>query len=291
MDLDYLETVTALAQRVRAAHPTAGIYEAADFQWWWGRSRSADSLAQLFWFDDTGRPESAAIAIDWAGTTDLIPVVLPGTGPDWIARVVERGLAIVDAAGLEAVGVVIDRADVTLIGVLADQGLTQMDDELGDAWLSVDARPEVSGLPSGHRLVTRSETAPTPHHLATRNGPEVEERLLQTSLYRVDLDLVVVDGDDNVAAYGLFWFDSETRTGLVEPMRTEDGHQGRGLARHVLTTGINRLFDLGAHRVKIAWDPANTPAHKLYTSVGFGPARECAVASRPAEGAPVSSTA
>lgn len=277
--LGYLEAVTALAQRVRAAHPTAGIYEAADHQWWWARPRATDGLAQLFWFDESGQPEAAVIAIDSGKSTDLIPIVIPGSDVERMVHVIERGL--VHAEGMGGVGVVIDRADTVTAAVLADQGLTKMDDELGDAWLSADDRPEVSGLASGYRLATRADTAPAPHHLASRNGAEVEERLGQTSLYRADLDLVVVDGDDTVAAYGLFWFDPETNTGLIEPMRTEDDHQGRGLARHVLTSGINRLFDHGAGRVKIAWDPNNTPAHRLYTSVGFGPARECAVVSRP----------
>ena len=47
--------------------------------------------------------------------------------------------------------------------------------------------------------------------------------------------------DGGVAAYGLFWFDPATATGLVEPMRTEDDHQRRGLARHVLTAGVDLL--------------------------------------------------
>ena len=49
--LEYLETVTALLQRVRRAHPTAGLYEAADLQWWWRSPRATDDLAQIFWFD------------------------------------------------------------------------------------------------------------------------------------------------------------------------------------------------------------------------------------------------
>ncbi len=93
--------------------------------------------------------------------------------------------------------------------------------------------------------------------------------------------LPVVDGDDTAVDEAATFEMVDTNTGLIEPMRTEDDHQGRGLARHVLTSGINRLFDYGAGRVKIAWDPNNTPAHRLYTSVGFGPARECAVVSRP----------
>lgn len=30
----YLEAVTALLQRVRTSHPTRGLYEAAELQWW-----------------------------------------------------------------------------------------------------------------------------------------------------------------------------------------------------------------------------------------------------------------
>ena len=78
---------------------------------------------------------------------------------------------------------------------------------------------------------------------AERNNPDPEARLRQTSLYRPDLDLVVHDSGNDVAAYGLFWYDPETATGLVEPMRTEDDHQRRGLARHILTTGLDRLAE------------------------------------------------
>ena len=68
---------------------------------------------------------------------------------------------------------------------------------------------------------------------------------------------VVHDSHDNVAAYGLFWYDPETATGLVEPMRTEDDHQRRGLARHILTTGIDLLAEAGAVRIKICYEPDN----------------------------------
>jgi ribosomal protein S18 acetylase RimI-like enzyme len=116
--------------------------------------------------------------------------------------------------------------------------------------------------------------------MRARNGPDVEERLRQTPLYRADLDLVVLDGDDRAAAYGLFWFDPETSTGLVEPMRTEDNHQRRGLARHVLTAGINLLADAGADRIKISYRQDNPAARALYTGVGFKPVKKCAVVSR-----------
>ncbi len=100
-----------------------------------------------------------------------------------------------------------------------------------------------------------------------------------TSLYRRDLDLVVPDDAGKGASYGLFWYDPETDTGLVEPMRTEEHQRQRGLARHVLTVGLDVLADAGAERVKICFEPDNDPAKNLYLSVGFEPVKQTVVFS------------
>ena len=276
----YLQEVTSLLQRVREAHPTAGVFEAADVQWWWRKPRRTDMLPQLFWFDDAGRPEAAVIATDWGDSIGLDPIVMPDATRDWIAHVVERGLAHADELGFDRVNVVIDPAADFMADVLAGHGLTSVKDEAADSWLAADARPAISTLHPNYRLASRLDTLPAPHHMTVRNGPLVEERLRQTSLYRPDLDLVVLDGDGRAAAYGLFWFDPVTVTGLVEPMRTEDDHQRRGLGRHVLTAGINRLFDAGAERIKIAFRQDNPAARTLYASVGFKSVRPCVVVSR-----------
>lgn len=279
--LDYLREVTALLQRVRAAHPTMSIYEAADFQWWWRKPVSTHDHPQLFWFDDAERPAAAVIATDWGDTIGLDPIPLPEATPEWVAHVVERGLAHAEEAGFTNVDFVIDPQDHVMADVLAVHGFTKMEDELVDAWLAVEDRPPISILDPAYRLATRLATIPAPHHMTARSGPDVEERLNQTPLYRADHDLVVLDDAGEPAAYGMFWHDPVSSTGLVEPMRTEDEHQGRGLARHILTVGINKIFDAGAARVKISWDPANAPANKLYTDVGFKDPRRCVVVSRP----------
>ena len=121
--------------------------------------------------------------------------------------------------------------------------------------------------------------------IARRNHPDLDARLRQTSLYRPDLDLVVHDSRDDVAAYGLFWYDPVTATGLVEPMRTEDEHQRRGLARHILTTGIDLLAAAGAARIKICYEPDNPASKHLYLSAGFEPDRQTVVFARRASGA------
>ena len=240
--------MTALLQRIRSAHPTAGLYEAADLQWWWRKPRSTDSIPQLFWFDHLGRPEAAVIATDWGDRIALDPMVMPDATSEWIAHVMERGLAHAEAAGFAAVGLEVDRADDVLRDVLVDHGFAIEEDGLVETWLTAADRPEISPLREGYRLSSRLDTMLRPHHMisAKRNHTDPEPRLRQTSLYRPDLDLVVHDSSDAVAAYGLFWYDPETATGLVEPMRTEDDHQRRGLARHILTTGLDLLAEAGA---------------------------------------------
>ena len=157
--LDYLTSVTTLLQRIRGSHPTAGLYEAADFQWWWAqRSRSTDNHPQLLWFDHVGRPEAAVIATDSGRRMQLDPIVMPGATPDWIAQVIERGLAHGREHGLDAVALEVDRADDVLQEVLIGHGFAIEEDGLVETWLASDARPDISPLPAGYRLSSRVET-------------------------------------------------------------------------------------------------------------------------------------
>ncbi len=288
--IHYLEAVTALLQRARNAHPTKGLFEAADLQWWWRTPRSTDHLPQLFWFDHLGRPEAAVIATAWQDGIALAPIVMPDATPDWVAHVIERGLAHAGASGFGTVDLEVDLADDVLREVLIDQGFAMAGNgtdgssvsvSVVEAWLDAEARPEVAPLHAEYRLSSRIDTTPRPHHMIDRGGPDVEPRLRQTSLYRPDLDLLVLEHSNSVAAYGLFWFDPETATGLVEPMRTEHDHQRRGLARHLLTTGIDLLAEAGALRIKICFEPDNPASRGLYLSIGFEPVKQTAVFSRP----------
>jgi GNAT superfamily N-acetyltransferase len=276
--LDSLNAVTALLQRVRNAHPTAGLYQAAELQWWWRDPRSTDAFPQLFWFDEHGRPAAAVITTEFGdgssavfADTTLSMIVVPDATAEWITHVIERGLAHLAEHGVDAVDVEVDRDDRLVGGFLTARGFERSGDGIVVSWLDAADRPEVSLLPEGYRLTTRSDTMDHPHHFGKRAGPQTEERLHQTSLYRPDLDLVVHDRGGAVAAYGLFWFDPVTSTGVVEPMRTEDDHQRRGLARHVLTAGIDRLAAAGAARISIGWEPDNPASGHLYRSVGFEP--------------------
>ena len=232
--------------------PPKGLYEAADLHWWWRTPRSTDNLRQLFWFDHLGRPEAAVIATDWGDPIALDPIVMPDATPDWVAHVIERGLAHASESGFGAVELEVDRADDVMREVLVGHGFAIKEDGAVETWLAADARPEISPLHEDYRLSSRLDTMLRPHHMIKRSGPGVEQRLLQTSLYRSDLDLLIVDLDDNNAD------------------------------RHLLTSGIDLLAEAGAVRIKICFEPDNPAARGLYLSVGFEPVKQTDVLSRQA---------
>ncbi len=274
--LESLAAVTELLQRIRIAHPTAALFEAADLQWWWRVPRSTDVVPQLFWFDDAGRPDAAVILTDFGKHVSFDPIVMPAASPDRVARVVTAGLAHAAANGFDALQLEVARPDETMRSALLEHGFSVVEEGLFEAWIDVADRPMITPVPAGYRTSSRAESAERPHHMisARRNIGDPEARLRQTSLYRPDLDLVVYDDQDTMAAYGLFWFDPTSATGLVEPMRTEDEHQQRGLARHVLTRGVDLLAQAGARRVKICFEPGNAASSHLYVDVGFRPDRQ-----------------
>jgi predicted N-acetyltransferase YhbS len=94
----------------------------------------------------------------------------------------------------------------------------------------------------------------------------VEARLRQCSLYDPSLDLAVEDAAGRVAGYALFWLDDTTLVGLLEPMRVHDEYQRRGLARMLLTNGLDRLARKGA-RLKVGFE--TDAARNLYLGAGF----------------------
>jgi predicted N-acetyltransferase YhbS len=103
--------------------------------------------------------------------------------------------------------------------------------------------------------------------MAGRNGPDIEARLRQTSLYDPRLDLAVLAPDGSVAGYSLYWHDPVTGVGLVEPVRVKDQHSSRGIAYAMISAGLDRLASAGATRLKIGW--GTDRAGVLYARLGF----------------------
>lgn len=263
-----LMLATALLQRVRLAHPSAGLWEAADVQWWWRQPRRSDDVERLFWLDSEG-PIAGVLLTSWTDESwQCDPIIVPGVSDPAPETVWRRALEEMCAHAVGGVEVPVQGTDSAWRALAEASGLIAGDGG-STAWMDAAHRPRVQPPPEDFILVDRARRWDTPHPMRPRNGDAVEERLRQCPLYDPELDLAVETSDAHVAGYSLYWFDPVTKTGLVEPVRVEDDYQRRGLARAMLTAGLNRLASKGAQRVKIGY--GTEAAATLYQSIGFQP--------------------
>lgn len=265
-----LNAVTALLHRIRLLDPRAGVWEAADVQWWWRRPRASDHIALPVWFDDTDKPVAAAVLTEWPQAWWLDVLRMPGmnlnlddlAGPAWADLDGRAEPPVIEA--------LVPDGDVELRDWFEARGF-MMIEEVWSGWMAAADRPAVRALPDGYRLTDRAprgKDVAAEHHMVGRNGPEVETRLRQTSLYDPRLDLAVLGPDGSVVGYALFWNDPVTGIGMVEPVRVEDEHSGRGIGYAMISAGLDRLARAGSTTLKIGWE--SDRAGELYTRLGFG---------------------
>jgi predicted N-acetyltransferase YhbS len=267
--LERLTAITELLHRIRLDDPRRGVWEAADMQWWWRRPRVSDEIASPVWFDDAHRPIAAAVLTEWPHAWWLDVIRLPRltstldelAGPAWAELERREGTPVIES--------IVPADDVELRVWFEGRGFAAAG-ESWSGWQAAAGRPAVAALPTGYRLVDRAvrdvDAAPA-HPMVARNGPDVEARLRQTTLYDPRLDLAVLAPDGSVAGYALFWYDPVTGVGLVEPVRVEDEHAGRGIGYAMISAGLDRLAGAGSSRLKIAWESERAGA--LYARLGF----------------------
>lgn len=264
--LEALMLASELLQRARRADSRAGLWEAADVQWWWRRPRRSDEVEKLFWIDDEG-PVAGVLLTSWTDDAwQCDPVVVPhasGLDPGIVWRRAMEHAAQHSAQGFE---VPVGDDDRTFRELAQRSGLTAGHHD-STAWMDAADRPAVPAPPEGFVVVDRTQRRDVPHPMRHRNGEGVAQRLEECPLYDPALDLAVETADGRVAGYSLYWFDPTTKVGLVEPVGVEDEFQRRGLARAMLCAGIDRLVTRGAQRVKISYQ--TDAAAALYQGVGF----------------------
>jgi ribosomal protein S18 acetylase RimI-like enzyme len=259
---------TALLQRARRADSQAGLWEGADVQWWWRTPRESDEVEKPFWIDDEG-PVAGVLLTSWTDDAwQCDPVVAPGASN--LVRGVVWKRAIEHAAKHAATGFEVPvRDDDRTFQELAERSRLTAGHQDSTAWMDAGDRPDVQAPPEGFVLVDRTQRRDAPHPMRHRNGDRVATRLGQCSLYDPALDLAIETADGRIAGYSLYWFDPATKVGLVEPVRVEDEFQRQGLARAMLSAGVDRLVARGAHRVKISYE--TDAASALYQGLGFRP--------------------
>ena len=262
---------------MRLTSAAGGVWEAADAQWWSREERATDRDGQLFWLDEAGEPTAALIATDFGASTQCDVLVAGASDAETDSA---WACALDRAEALRQRDVVVElllAADSSAgARILARAGYQPTGEEIIASWLEAARTPPVSPLAAEYRLHSWADNPARSHPLVPRNGADVAARLARCSLYRPDLDLRVEAPDGEVAGYGLFWADPVTGVGLVEPMRTEEHHQRRGIARHILTSGLGRLAAAGCTRLKVSSDI------DLYLGAGFKPATVATIYAPPA---------
>ena len=262
---EHLSTVTDLLQRIRLEGVFAGLYEAADLQWWWREDDAALPDRQQYWFNADDTAIACCLRFDAGDEWNNDFISLPSARQVVNEQVIPQVIA--EISQLDKTSTITVRADdLALQNALARVGFTQSDTIMMQSELATD--PAATQLASGFHLTSRVEDA-LPHHLMRRNGNQIVAKLQECSIYRPDLDLCIRDSLGNVAAYALFWMDDVTKVGLLEPLRTEANFRRLGLARHLITNGIARLRGLGAESIRVAYTPNNEAAAPLYRQMGF----------------------
>ncbi|MEP7115640.1 MAG: GNAT family N-acetyltransferase [Ilumatobacteraceae bacterium] len=278
---EYLAAVTGLLQRIRLDSADGGLWEAADIQWAWRRDQHVDPAMATFWTDASGIDVAAVVIMDWGDRLGC-ELLVPPEISEWRPAMWRVALDRLESMRSHAAEVSVRDDDTTGIDLVTADGFVADGETAVSCWLEASQAPPVSDLAPGYRLLSRADAPASPHHMISRNGDLVAERLLECSLYNPAFDLYVESPEGSVAAYGLFWPDPVTGVGLVEPMRTEDAHQNRGVARHVLTAGLSRLAAAGSSRFKITFMDSNPTSKHVYLSSGFVPNDKSRVYLRPA---------
>lgn len=261
-----LDALTSLLRRSRLAGETWGAWEAADVHWWWRLDGRLDPDDCVVWSDDGG-PIAAVFATRFRD--ELLADVVRLPGAELTPDVVDAGAALADRHP-HAAWACVD-GDEQLSTALRSIGAAPTDEAMTAMWMASGASP-ATAIAHGYRIERRSDQpAGSPHHLARRNGDDVADRLAESSIYRADLDLLVRAPDGSVAGYALFWPDTVTGVGLVEPVRVEDEHAGRGIARALVAAGVRALADAGCRRAKVSSMVDNPAAVAAYRAVGFVP--------------------
>ncbi len=141
-------------------------------------------------------------------------------------------------------------------------------------------------LPTGYQVRSVAETAVEYSHSEISNRAEAHREVWQpwtvgnvstedyvyfTQLpgYDRDLDVVAVAPDGVIAAYVNGWIDPLNQIGDFGPVGARPAYRRQGLTRAVLLECLRRMQAHGMNRVSVSTGVSNTPAIRLYESVGF----------------------
>ncbi len=144
---------------------------------------------------------------------------------------------------------------------------------------ALDISLPAAHLPAGNTLrggVHGEELEPYQElHQAVFDGISMGLDYHRSPAYEPDLDLIAVDATGTFVAFCLCELtevadsSGEYTVGEIGVIGTRPTYQRRGLGRALLLTGMHRLKERGAASVFLETEQAETPALRLFTSLGF----------------------
>jgi ribosomal protein S18 acetylase RimI-like enzyme len=271
----YRAAATELLLVARAEDSMAGLYEAADLQWWSVEEDDLQALQTTFWRDRADGWAACLLVADDGETLAADLLWRPSCCSTVRGRVI--GPALVELATMarsrnRPVDILARDDDGDYAQRLAVTGFARRPE--GDIVQTVrgtTASDANRSLPSGLRLIDAT-AGRGPFPRIARRSAAAASVLRSCTLYRAGLDLAIVTDDGEIAAHALCWLDAGNGIGLFEPLRTEDAFQRRGFARRLMAEGIARMTAAGARLIKVSHRAGNMPARALYLGSGFQPA-------------------
>jgi GNAT superfamily N-acetyltransferase len=142
---------------------------------------------------------------------------------------------------------------------------------------ALDAPIVLPALPDGYTVRTlhgpKEIEARVAAHCAGWERPSLTvddyRRLMDTSCYRPDLDIVVVGPQNDIVACCNVWLDEVNGVGVFEPLSTLPAHRGKRLAQALVRKGMQQLQQLEARRALVLSASESPYAARLYTRCGL----------------------
>ena len=130
----------------------------------------------------------------------------------------------------------------------------------GYSWRTVLPGDAVESLVDLHRAAFGTEKMTVELRQAIMNAPQ----------YEMDLDLLALAPDGSLAGFCICSVNEDNKSsGHTDPIGIQPLHQSRGLAKALVTVGINLLAKKGVKTVRLGTSSKNTSMQQLARSLNF----------------------
>jgi len=127
-------------------------------------------------------------------------------------------------------------------------------------WRSVNPSDRIEDLVNLHRQSFSTDHMTVEYRQAMMHAPQ----------YVMDLDLLAIAPDGSLAGFCVCSVDeTDSSVGHADPIGVHPLHQHKGLAKALVSTGINLLFQRGVNRVQTGTSSENLTMQALANSLGF----------------------